>query len=262
MRNMNVKGIIVYIVLLYVCAGIFAYFFSNHLMFYPPSSSYRDSEKIIKLKTERGDTIAAIYLFNPNAKYTILVSHGNAEDVGHIFPFLKELYSLGFSVFAYDYPGYGLSTGKPSERGTYDAIDAAYSHLRNTLKIDPNHIVLFGNSIGAAVAVDLAFRQPVGALILQSPFVSAFRVLTQIPLWPFDKYNNLKKIKKIHCPVFVIHGRKDHVVPFWQGKKIYDSANKPKQYLWIDHAGHNDIPWDSEIYKTAIQDFIKKTEVK
>jgi hypothetical protein len=237
--------------------GIFAYFFSNHLMFHPPTSSYKDSENIIKLKTGRGDIISAVYLLNRNAKYTMLVSHGNAEDLGHMLPFLSELYSLGFSVFAYDYQGYGLSTGEPTEKGTYDAINAAYDYLTETLKIPPKQIVLFGNSIGAAVSIDLSSREPVGGVILQSPFVSAFRVLTQIPLWPFDKYNNLKKIKNINCPILIIHGRKDRVVPFWQGKKIYESANAPKEYLWIDGVGHNDIPWDSVIYKNAIKNFIE-----
>lgn len=254
---MNLKTIVIYILLLYIGIGIFAYFFSNHLMFYPRPASYHDSGKVIKLKTKQGDAIAAVYLSNPKAKYTILISHGNGEDMGDIFPFLEELYSLGVSVFAYDYQGYGLSTGKPSEQKTYAAINAAYGYLTETLKIPPHSIILFGNSIGAAVSVDLASRKPVGALILQSPFVTAFRVLTQIPIWPFDRYNNLKKIKNIHCPILVIHGRKDYVVPFWQGKKIYDSANRPKQYLWIGGVGHNDIPWNSDMYENAIKNFIK-----
>ena len=170
--------------------------------------------------------------------------------------FVFQLNSLGFSVFAYDYQGYGTSTGRPSEQGAYDAVDASWQYLTESLKISPQHIIAFGNSIGAALAVDIAARQPIAAIILQSPFVTAFRVVTRIPLFPFDKFDNLKKIKQISCPILIIHGKRDRIVPFWHGKKLYASATVPKQSLWIEDVGHNNIPWNSSIYKTAIKNFI------
>ncbi len=252
------KRIFVYIICVYFGFLVFAYLFSDHFMFYPPSSSYKDSKQIIKLKTKSGDTIAAIYLPNKKATYTLLVSHGNGEDLGHMLPFLQTMRSLGLSVFAYDYQGYGLSTGHPSEKNTYEAINTAYQYLIETLKISPNHIILFGNSIGAAVSIDLATRKPVAALILQSPFVTAFRVVTYFPILPFDKYNNLKKIKQIYIPILIIHGKHDRIIHFWHGKKLYENANPPKYHLWIDNAGHNDMPWDSNHYKTTIRNFIQQ----
>lgn len=257
---MKMQTIIIYIIVAYLGLVVFAYLFSDNMMFYPPFSSYKDSKHIIKLKTKRGDTISAVYLLNKEAKYTLLVSHGNAEDIGHIMPILQEFNALGLSVFAYDYQGYGISSGRPSEKNSYEAINAAYQYLVETLKIPPDHIILFGNSIGAAVSIDLATRKPIAALIMQSPFVSAYRVLTYFPLLPFDKYKNIKKIKQIHIPILIIHGRSDRIVPFWHGKKLYEEANSPKYHLWIENAGHNNIPWNSDIYKTAVKDFINQLD--
>ncbi len=253
---MKTQTILIYIIIAYFGMLSFAYLFSDRMMFYPPKSTYKDTNQIIKLHTASGDIISAIYLPHQNSKYVLLVSHGNAEDLGHILPILKEFNTLGFSVFSYDYQGYGTSTGKPSEKNSYAAINAAYQYLNKTLKITPNRIILFGNSIGAAVSIDLAIRKPVAALILQSPFLTAFRVVTRIPLIPFDKFNNLKKIKKIHVPILIIHGKRDRIVPFWQGKRLYEAANKPKEHLWIKDAGHNTIPWNGNIYKTAIKNFV------
>ena len=111
--------------------------------------------------------------------------------------------------------------------------------------------------MGAAVAIDLAARKPVAALIIESPFLAAFRTLTQVPLLLFDKFNNLAKIKKVKCPVLIIHGKKDSVIPFWQGEKLYREANPPKDYFWIEGAGHNDIMFvDEKAYWHAINKFI------
>jgi fermentation-respiration switch protein FrsA (DUF1100 family) len=232
-----------YLILGLFAIALFVYGLSDFIIFQPPRpSSYQDSKNIIKLKTSDGAIISAIYLPNEKAKYTLLVSHGNAEDLGTLYPFLLALKNHGFSVFAYDYHGYGTSSGKPSEKRASIDIDAAYDYLINTLKISPNHIILYGRSLGAAVALDLASRQQsIAGLILESPFVSAFRVMTVIPIFPFDKFNNLTKINKIYCPVLIMHGRKDFIVPFWHGKKLYEKANQPKYFLWVDNAGHNDV---------------------
>src|SRR5258707_452954 len=107
------------IALVYVVFSIFLYFFADYLIFQPHPSSYRDDKDVLKLKTADGKWISAVYLENPQAKYTLLFSHGNAEDIGDNFPFFKELRHIGFAVFAYDYHGYGTSAGKPSETKCY-----------------------------------------------------------------------------------------------------------------------------------------------
>lgn len=243
-----------------ICGSIllFAYFVSDHMIFLPPRSGYENPEDFLKLTTADGETIYAVYLPNKAAKYTLLVSHGNAEDIGYLSPLLQEMRSHGFAVFAYDYHGYGLSTGKPTERNTYLDIDAAYNYLTNSLGVLPKNIVVYGHSVGAAVALDLAVREPVGAVILQGAFVTAFRVMTRIPLIPFDKFDNLKKIKQLKCPLLIIHGTVDNIVPLWHGKKLYHAATVPKYFYQVENAGHNDIVMvGGKEYWRTIQNFVR-----
>lgn len=249
------KQTALYFITLYIVLAIAAYFLVDIYAFYPPSPSYKDNADIVKLTTANGARISALYLPNEQAKYTLLVSHGNAEDLGHIKPFLKKLQAQGFSVLAYDYEGYGTSENKPSEHRVYEDIQAAYTYLVDTQGISPDHIVLYGRSLGAAAAIDLASKAPVAGLIVESAFLSALRVLTQYPIFPFDRFDNIDKIKEVTVPVLVIHGKQDSVVPFDHGKKLYEAANCPKDFLWVDDAGHNDVGWKAnDAYWQKLQD--------
>ncbi|XWK88862.1 MAG: alpha/beta hydrolase [Phormidium sp.] len=246
------------IIFIYACVGLYAYFFSDRMIFLPQPSTYQDNNQILKLTTKDGVKISAVYLPNPQAKFTILYSHGNAEDLGEISPILAELRNLGFAVFAYDYRGYGTSQGNPSEKNAYKDIDAAYDYLTQKLGVSPNKIILYGRSVGGGPSVDLASRQPVGGLILENTFVSTFRVVTQITLFPFDKFNNIEKIKKVRSPVLVMYGKADTVIPFWHGEKLFAAANEPKRVLVVETAGHNDFKDAAgKEYDRALQEFTK-----
>jgi abhydrolase domain-containing protein 17 len=235
------KTLIINIVIAYIMLLLFARFFSDRMTFFPPRARYKETADFLKLVTADGKTIFAIYLPNKNAKHTILVSHGNAEDLDSMLPFLRAMHDHGFSVFAYDYHGYGLSDGKPTESNTYLDINAAYDYLTKNLHIAPENIVSYGHSLGAAVALDLAVRKPVAAVILQGAFITAFRVMTRIPIIPFDKFDNFKKITRLKCPLLMIHGTADGIIPFWHGRKLYNAALVPKQFYQVKGAGHNDV---------------------
>ena len=229
------------LVSLYIGFALFAYFFSDSMIFFPHPSTYKDSPEILKLTTARGKKISAIYLPNPAAQFTLLVSHGNAEDLGDDRDWLQDLRHAGFSVFAFDYEGYGTSEGTSSEAAFYEDEAAAYEYLAVELKASPDNIIIFGRSVGTGPAAYIAARRPSAGLILQSPFVSTFRVLTRVPLLPFDKFPNYKNIRHVHCPVLIMHGRQDSVIPFWHGEKIFALANEPKQFFWFQNADHNDM---------------------
>ncbi len=214
---------------------------SDRIIFQPPRSTYRDGPDILKLTTADGKRISAVYLPNVSSRYTLLFTHGNAEDLGDDLPWLEQLRAHGFAVFAIDYHGYGTSEGTPSEKALYMDEDAAYDYLTNTLHVAPANILVLGRSVGAAPAVDLASRRPVGGLIVRSGFVSAFRVLTRIPLVPWDKFRNRDKIRRVHCPVLIIHGDRDSVIPFWHGRALYDAAPEPKKFIAVPGADHNDL---------------------
>jgi fermentation-respiration switch protein FrsA (DUF1100 family) len=236
-----IKSIFIFLGIGYIALMLAALLLSGIMTYPAPKTSYRDASGVLKIPTERGDLITALYLPNPEARYTILYSHGNGEDLGYIEPTLRLYLQKGYTVFAYDYPGYGTSKGSPSETSVIQAIDAAYRYLTQEIGIDPNQIIALGRSLGSGPSVNLASRMPVGGLILESGFVSSFRVLTRYPLLPWDKYRNLTKMNSIRCPVLVIHGKRDQIVAFWHGEALYEAANEPKSFLWVDNARHNNL---------------------
>jgi len=228
-------------VIIYILIGFWAFFFSDRLIFLPRPSSYQKNGDFVKLQSNDKVQITGIYLPLPKAKYTILYSHGNAEDLGQILPRLRDLRDIGFSIFAYDYQGYGTSQGKPSVKGAYQDINTAYEYLTQKLGIPPNQIIVYGRSVGGGPSVDLASRQPVAGLVIESSFTTAFRVVTRIPIYPFDKFPNINKIKNVNCPVLVIHGNADRVIPFSHGQELFALTNQPKLSLWVNGAGHTNL---------------------
>ncbi len=252
------KRMITTIIFIYLTFAIYIYFQADSMIFLPPPSTYQDTNEIIKLTSEDGTKLSAIHLLNPNAKYTILYAHGNASDLGTIQPRLEELINIGFSVFAYDYRGYGTSEGKPSEKNAYKDIDTAYNYLTQELKISPQQIIVFGRSVGGGSAIDLASRKAVAGLIIESTFISAFKVKIPFTLLPFDRFPNLEKIQKVKCPVLIMHGKLDEVVPFYHSEKLFEQAPPPKLSLWVEEANHNDFTYVAgERYTNILKNFIK-----
>lgn len=255
------KRMIRSLVVIYTLFAVYVYFRADSMIFLPQPSSYEDTKDIIKLKTRENQQISAVYLPNPSAKYTILYVHGNAEDLGDIRATLKKIRDVGFSVFAYDYRGYGTSQGTPTENAAYQDIDTAYYYLTEDLKIKPEQIIVFGRSVGGGSAVDLAARKPIAGLIIESTFTSAFRVVVPFPILPFDKFNNLEKIKKVQVPVLVMHGKLDDIVPFEHGEKLFAAVTAPKLYLWVDNANHNDfLEVAQEKYGKKLREFVDLLE--
>jgi fermentation-respiration switch protein FrsA (DUF1100 family) len=214
----------------------------TNLIFQPPAASYEPSVQLIKIPTANNQQIAAFYLPpQSESDFVILFSHGNAEDIGHNIEFARDCRQQGFGILLYDYRGYGLSDGRPSEQNAYQDINAAYQYLVTNAKIAPSRIIAHGRSVGSGPSTWLAATHPIGGLVLESPFVSVYRVVTRWPMIPFDKFNNLARIKQVHCPLLVIHGKEDCTVPFWHGQKLFDAANDPKMNCWVENASHNDL---------------------
>jgi fermentation-respiration switch protein FrsA (DUF1100 family) len=257
--DFTLKRLLRSILFIYLVFAVYIFFFSDRMIFLPPTSSYEDNAEIIKLNSSNNHQISALYLPHPNAKYTLLYAHGNAEDLGDIRNTLEYLNQLGFNVFAYDYQGYGTSEGKPSEKNAYQDIEAAYHYLTEKLDIAADQIIAYGRSVGGGSVVNLAVNQPLGGLILESAFTSAFRVVIPFPILPFDKFPNLKKIPKIKIPILIIHGTDDQVIPIKHGKKLFEVANDPKLFLSVEGAGHNDlIPVAGQQHSDIIQEFINQ----
>lgn len=231
------------IIIIYIFFAAAFFLASDSVLYQPPAknTSARYEQKDLYFKLQDNSKIHAAYLENPNAKYTILFSHGNAEDLTTLYPFIHILRQMGFNVLAYDYPGYGQSTGQSSEKRIYEAITLCYQYLTQTLQVPTDHIVLFGRSLGTAPSLYIAKTNKVHAVILEAPFLSAYRIMTRIGIFPFDKFQNIRYIKLVSSPVLIIQGTKDNVIPFYHGQRIFEMAKPPKKHFWVKNASHNDV---------------------
>lgn len=253
-RKTALKSIPLSLALAYMGLIVLA-LFTNKLLFFPPDNRQKLPSQVT-LHASDGNDITALYLPNPKAAYVVLFSYGNGECLEANEDFLHELLLHGWAACGYDYPGYGLRTGHPSEAGCYAAINAAYDYLTQQLHIPPERIVLYGRSVGTGPTVDLASRRPIGGLMLEGAYLSIYRVVTHFRILPWDVFNNFAKISSIHAPLLSIHAQNDHTIPFWQGQELYNTYPGPKQHFWAPGADHNTIlqvDWDD--YWKAIDQF-------
>lgn len=226
-----------------IYAGLHAYalIVSDSMIFPAPLSSYQDDASIFKIRSSDGETIAAYLLSAEDSQSLLLYSHGNGEDIGMARPFLQLFTERGISVLAYDYPGYGTSSGQPSEAGSYAAIEAAYRYATETLGYRPEQITLYGRSLGSGPSAWLAEREPVAGLIFDGAFTSTFRVLTDNKLLLWDKFDNYARLPKIQCPILIIHGTLDRTVPFSHALKNWKRVDGPKHRLFVEGAHHGNV---------------------
>ena len=177
------------------------------------------------------------------------------------------LYASQVNILAYDYDGYGLSEGEPSEQGVYADIEAAFNYLTDVLSVPPERVILYGRSLGSGPSCHLAMKQskenrPVRGVILQSPVMSAYRVAFHFRFsMPGDVFCNIDKVPHINSPIFIMHGRRDEVVPFWHGQELF-LATKPQYQadpFWVESAGHNNIELllrDTHLFFDKLKAFI------
>lgn len=177
---------------------------------------------------------------------TVLFIHGNRHNLTRFQEHYELFRTLGVSCFAFDFPGYGTSSGRPSEAGLYASARAAYSHIQNTYGIKTKHITIYGCSLGGAVAIELAQHSEAGCLITESTFTNSKEIARHLyPYLPIrhllpTRFANDSKIPRISIPKLFIHGQQDERVPVTMGQSLYAKAQEPKQLLLIDIAGHVD----------------------
>jgi fermentation-respiration switch protein FrsA (DUF1100 family) len=223
----------------------FIFFPDPHLEATPEAVGLAYEE--VYFTTEDGIRLHGWFVPASGARWTLLWFHGNAGNISHRLHNLQQMHRhLRLNVFIFDYRQYGRSQGKISEKGTYLDASAALQTLHQRLDLNPQSIILFGRSLGSAVAVDLARRAPCLALILESPFTSVPDMAAKaMPLLPIGRllrtrYDSLRKIAQVTVPVLILHGDRDEVVPFEQGQRLFTAANEPKTFYTIPRAGHND----------------------
>ncbi|CAL5185740.1 unnamed protein product [Lathyrus oleraceus] len=217
-----------------------------------PEVPMKENVDIVKLKTRRGNEIAAVYVKYHRPTCTMLYSHGNAADLGQMFELFVELSNrLRLNVMGYDYSGYGQSTGKPSEYNTYADIEAAYKCLKEQYGVKDEQLILYGQSVGSGPTLDLASRiSELRGVVLHSPILSGLRVLYPVKrtYW-FDIYKNIDKIGMVKCPVLVIHGTADEVVDVSHGKQLWELCKVKYEPLWVSGGGHCNLELYPEFIK-------------
>ncbi|XP_061150597.1 alpha/beta hydrolase domain-containing protein 17A-like [Syngnathus typhle] len=220
-----------------------------------------DVTDVFLTRSTRGNKVGCMYIrCAPNARFTVLFSHGNAVDLGQMSSFYIGLGTrINCNIFSYDYSGYGVSTGKPSEKNLYADIDAAWHALRSRYGISPENIILYGQSIGTVPTVDLASRFECAAVVLHSPLTSGMRVAfpDTKKTYCFDAFPNIEKVSKIPSPVLIIHGTEDEVIDFSHGLALFERCPKAVEPLWVEGAGHNDIELYSQ-YLERLRRFINQ----
>jgi uncharacterized protein len=174
----------------------------------------------------------------------VLFSHGNAGNIADRLESIGLLRRLGFSVLAYDYGGYGLSSGKPSEQRIYADATAMWDYLTKTRGIGPERIIIFGRSLGGAASAYLASRLTPAAVVLESTFCSMPDVVRDLFLGKFlargirHQFPTLERMRDIHAPILIVHSPEDTLIPYKHGLAIFESANPPKEFLQI-HGDHS-----------------------
>jgi len=267
MKNRMIKNILLLLlglVLLNSCM----YLQQSSMMFFPNATldqtpaawglTYED----VFLDTDDGVRLHGWYIPRHGSKRTLLFFHGNAGNISHRGDSVEIFHRLGLNVFIFDYRGYGKSQGKPDEKGLYQDASAAWRYLNNEREFAHDDIILFGRSLGGAVAAKLAAEVQPGGLILESTFSSArdvatavYPILSRMIFLRFD-FNTTSHVRRVACPVLVLHSPNDEIIPFRLGEKVFQAANEPKSFVKMRGDHNSGFLTSQPDYEQAIGAFV------
>jgi len=260
--------VVAYILVFLLVLNLAMFFYQPHMVFFPTRSinetprnwglKYED----VFLRTADNIQLHGWYIPHPNAKLTLLFFHGNAGNITHRGDSIKIFHRLGFNVFIPDYRGYGRSEGKPSEIGVYEDAHSAWHYLLSARGQQRENIIIFGRSLGGAVATNLAMDVQPGALILESVFSSARDMaksslpgLSHVIFLRF-KFDLISMIKQVHCPLLVMHSLDDEIIPYKLGKKVFLAANSPKILMQLQGSHNIGFLQSQPNYEHNLENFI------
>ncbi len=239
--------------------GVFAFtaFFQSHYIYIPrreiegTPADFNLEFETIELISDGGVSISGWFIPGNPGRGAVLFCHGNAGNISHRLASIEFFNRMGLDVLIFDYQGYGLSDGSPSEAGTYADSQAAWRYLTEVKGIAPERIIIFGRSLGGALAAKLASTHRQAGLVVESAFTSIPDVVGDIfpflplrPILRFD-YETIDSIAKVGCPVLVIHSPQDDMIPFAHGQELFEAASQPKQFIELS-GSHNSGFYGSE----------------
>ena len=267
--------LLAYLLIGYVCLLLCVRIFQSRLIFFPnyPGRLAGDWHpsglpvEDVSFVSSDGVKLHAWWIPNGRADLTFLAFHGNAGNIADRAPIYEFLRQTPANVLALEYRGYGHSEGSPSEAGFYRDADAAYQFLTKVKNVQPQNIISYGQSLGTTVAVYLAARHKVGAVILEAPFPSGrrvarttFRFLAGLSLLIGSQFDTKTRLQTIEAPLMIVHCTQDPVIPFSLGEETFDTAREPKTFLAIESACHEEASIISpEKYRSALRTFLNRS---
>ena len=262
--------LIVIVVALYLGLTLLLFLFQARFIYFPTEAWAATPARIglpyetVELTTSDGVKLSAWFIPAPEARQVLLFFHGNGGNISHRLTSIEQFHQLGLPVFIIDYRGYGQSEGSPSETGTYLDAEAAWRYLVEERGFKPSQIIVFGQSLGGAVATWLAQQRRPAALIIESTFTSIPDMAArQYPFLPTRllariRYDTYGRLPKVTCPVLVIHSPEDEMIPYSHGERLFAVAQEPKMFLKL-RGGHNEgFMLSSPAYEAGIQAFLAR----
>jgi len=256
------------IVGVYAILGLTLYFMQPSFLYrpvreveYDPGDLDLAFEKVV-LPTQDGLKLAAWYVPAAGARYTILFCHGNSGNISHRLDTINLWNELGFNILVFDYRGYGQSQGQPSEEGTYRDARTAWDWLVRDKHVRPDRIIIHGRSLGGAIAANLAVQVEPAGLIVESTFTSyedmgkEFYPYLPVHWFASFKYRTIDAVRRAACPVLIVHSRNDELVPFEFGRRLFEAADEPKQFVQIDGRHNDGFLFSAETYRRALLDWV------
>ena len=256
------------LILFFLLVSAYLYYRQDSMLFFPEKEVWQNPKDIgleyeeVSLTTKDGVLITGWYIPVMDEKGVVLFCHGNAGNVSDRLDSIKIFHDLGQSVLIFDYRGYGRSGGTISEKGTYLDAEAAWDYLTDIKHKSSKGIVIFGRSLGGAVAAETALRKGPACLILESTFMSvpaiARRYYPWLPVGLIAKYRfaTFDKIDAIRCPKLIVHSKDDEIIPFEHGRKIFEKAVPPKKFLEIKGSHNEGFMFSGDAYREGLRIFL------
>ncbi|MBA3060660.1 MAG: alpha/beta hydrolase [Nitrospirae bacterium] len=255
-------GYLLLVSFVYIRQGSMVYYPTKEIEGTPTDIGLKYEE--ITLRTKDSVSLSAWYVPAKDARGVVLFCHGNAGNISHRLDSIRIFHDLGLSVLIFDYRGYGRSEGSPTEEGTYLDAESAWEYLVSVKGVRPEKIILFGRSLGSAVAADLALRRKAAGIIIESGFKSIpalgakFFPYLPVRLISRFQYSTIDKVSMINIPKLFIHSPQDEMIPYEHGVALFEKAKEPKEFLQIT-GGHNEgFLTSGSIYTDGLNKFISK----
>jgi len=264
--------LLILITAIYAGLAVFLFFFQSRLIYFPTREIIATPDQIglsyesVSFKAPDGVKLSGWFIPADSPRGVVIFCHGNAGNISHRLESVEIFHRLRLSTLIFDYRGYGASEGNPSEEGSYLDAKGAWNYLIEHKGLAPSDIILFGRSLGGAVAAWLARQYTPKTLIIESAFTSVPDLAGELYFYlPVKllcryKYNTLAAVKEVRCPVLIVHSQEDKVVPFSHGSRLFKAAREPKAFLEISGSHNEGFITSGDVYINGFKAFLDRVD--